>query len=570
MIQQSSQPRPDRASAAEAHRDRLGDRLYAGGPIITLDPAHPGPDAVAVRGNRIVAVGSLADARAALGADAQTFDLGGRTLIPGLIDSHCHLVSSVRSHTLYVDGHVPPNRSIADLLARISERARRAPEQQWIIVHGSHFGARKFLERRYPTRSELDAIAPRHPVLILDGRHTYRVNSVALAMLGIDGPQSPALRPGFAVVDRATGELSGELKSVNHLFPDRRHTESEAFEYIRDVVPELWVARGFTSVQAFMDPLEFRACQTLAGLRRLPLRITAHIFDSAGRFGALDTAIAAGLATGLGNEWLRVGGAKLFVDGAFMSYTAASRAPYLDMACPCYRGLLKLEPAVLSDAVRRAHEASLQVCIHAMGDRAQELALDAIEAALLAHPRPDARHRIEHFGCDMGAPDLRARARELGVVPNMTTGWLYSYGDYVEEKLGTARLREFMALRSILDAGLEPCNSSDQTGTEWLTLDPFFSIWCAVRRKTFNGQVLTPEQAISVEEALRMFTTNAARASFEEGIKGSVTPGKLADFTILDRNPLTIDPDELRQVAVDETIIDGRSAYRRPVLEMQR
>ncbi len=559
-----------RVSFMPGDASRVTHRLFVGGSIVTMDREHPTAEAVAVRGGRIVAVGRYDEARAALDEDVEVVDLDGRTLIPGLIDSHCHLVSSVRSHTLYIDGHVPPNRSIRELLARITERACSLAEGEWVIVHGSHFGARKFVEKRYPTRRELDEAAPRHPVLIIDGRHTYLVNSAGLAKLGIDSSSSPTLGVGFAVTDAASGELTGELKSVNHLFPDRGHTEDDAYRYIRDVVPRLWVAKGFTSAQAFMDRKEFRACQALARERRLPLRLTAHAIETAGGADLLDALIGAGLTTGFGDDWLRVGGVKLFVDGAYMSYTAASREPYLEMACPCYRGLLKLQPSTLNDAVLRAHEARLQVCIHAMGDRAQEMALDAIEAALAVLPRPDHGHRIEHFGCDMGAPDLRARARALGVVPNMTTGWLYSYGDYVEEKLGTARLREFMALRSIVDAGLEPCNSSDETGTEWLTLDPFFSIWCAVRRRTFGGAVLNAEQSITVEEALRMFTINAARAVFEEGIKGSISVGKLADFALLNRNPLEIDPDELREVAVDETVIGGLTVHRLNESEVDR
>lgn len=542
---------------------RGGDRIFVGGRVVTMDADRSIAEAVAVRDGRIVAVGTEAQVLAASDPDAERVELRGRTMIPGLIDTHCHLVSSVRSHTLYVDGHVPPNRSIGEILARIAAKVQGLAHGQWVIVHGSHFGARKLAEKRYPNLGELDAVAPDHPVLILDGRHTFLVNTAGLRAMGVDAADSPKLGVGIAVTDPATGALTGELKSVGHLFPDRTHTLDEARAYIRDVVPELWVKKGFTSAQAFTDSIEFRACQELAREGRLPLRITSHLFDNHGGLSALDRAIGLGVTSGFGDDWLRVGGVKLFVDGAFMSHTAASREPYLDMACPCFRGLLKFTGAKLNEAVRRAHEAGLQVCIHAMGDRAQEMALDAIEAALAASPKPDARHRIEHFGCDMGADDLRRRAQALGVVPNMTTGWLFTYGDYVEEKLGSARTREFMALRAIFDAGLAPCNSSDETGTEWLTLNPFFSMWCAVVRKTFMGATLNPDQAITVDEALRMFTVNAARANFEEDLKGSIEPGKLADFAILDRDPFSIDPDELRLIEVEETIIDGRTVYRR-------
>ena len=537
------------------------EQLFTNGKVVTMDGRGSIAQAIAVKGGRILQVGHTEQLVSLVGPETKIVDLSGRTVIPGLIDTHCHLVSSVRSHSLYIDGHVPPNRSIFDLLARIAARVLTTPSHKWIIMHGSHFGARKLAEKRYPTLQELDVVAPAHPVLILDGRHTFRLNSVGLRTLGVHAKDSPALGIGVAEIDPVTGLLSGVLKSTGHLFPDRTHTFEEAKAYIQDVVPTLWVARGFTSVQAFADALEFRACQELAREGNLPLRVTSHVFDNNGRLDAMDRAIAMGLTSGLGNDWIKVGGVKIFVDGAYMSYTAASREPYLDMACKCHRGLLKFSAPALNAAVQRAHDAGLQVCIHAMGDKAQEMALDAIEAAITANPRPDHRHRIEHFGCDMGAPDLRERAFRLGVVPNVTTGWLYTYGDFVEEHLGTARTREFMALREMLDAGLRPCNSSDETGTDWLTLNPFFAMWCAVQRETFTCATLNSEQRISILEALAMFTINAAYANFEEPQKGSIENGKLADFVVLDRDILTIPDAQIRDIEVVFTVIGGRTVY---------
>lgn len=248
----------------------VADRLFIDGKVVTMDGAGSIAQAIAVKGGRILAIGTTAQVRALVGGGTDIVDLHGRTVIPGLIDTHCHFVSSVRSYTLYLDGHVPPNHSIHDLLARIAETVSTAQPDRWIIVHGSHFGARKLAEQRYPNLQELDAVAPAHPVLILDGRHTFRVNTTALRTLGVDSRDSPKMGVGVAETDPATGALTGVLKSTGHLFPDRTHTFDEAKAYVRDIVPALWVTKGFTSAFTFADRIEFRACQELAREGRLP------------------------------------------------------------------------------------------------------------------------------------------------------------------------------------------------------------------------------------------------------------------------------------------------------------
>ncbi len=537
------------------------DMVLLGGKVVTLDGADSTAEAVAVRDGIIQQVGATEQIKALAGPATAILDLRGRTVVPGLIDSHCHLASSARSAARYVDARVPPNRSIRDVLRNIAERARITPPGEWIIAHGCQFGARKFVEQRYPTREELDAVTRDHPVLVLDARHVYRLNSLGCERLGMRRGVPWDEANGHAEFDEETGEPLGVLHEGMTVFPDRVVPYADVKHYMREVIGPLWVGRGFTSACSYATPNELRACAELAREGALPLRITSHIHIGATRTAGIEAAVALGVISGFGDEWMRIGGAKVFLDGVLMSLSSAMREPYFEKGDGTDRGLLLATPERARELARLMHDHGIQISFHATGDRAQEIALDAIEHALTLNPRENHRHRIEHFGCDAGAPDLRARAKALGVVPNMTTGWLYTYGDYVAPHLGPARAREFMALRSIHDAGLRPCNSSDQTGTDWLTLDPFFSMWCCVTRQTFEGRQFHPEEAITVKEALRMWTVNAAWANFEEEIKGSIEPGKLADFTVCSADILTIPEHALREVKAEMTIIGGRVAH---------
>jgi predicted amidohydrolase YtcJ len=197
-----------------------------------------------------------------------------------------------------------------------------------------------------------------------------------------------------------------------------------------------------------------------------------------------------------------------------------------------------------------------------MGDRAQGMALDAVENALNKNPRPH-RHRVEHFGCDMGNRELRERAEALGIIPVVTIGWLYAYADFIEPYLGPLRRDQCFALRSMMETGLTIANSSDQCGTEPVTLDPFLSMWAAVTRQTYFGKRFVPEEAVSVEDALRLWTINAAYSGFEERIKGSIEPGKFADLIVISRDILTIPENEIKDIKVEMTIIDGEIVYRK-------
>jgi hypothetical protein len=536
--------------------------VFFNGKIVTLDSNDTIATAVAIKNGRILMIGSDDEAKRVSNSATDLIDLRGKTVLPGFIDSHCHLGLATLSFRYYVDGRCPPNKAIADILERIRQRVRETPKGEWIIVHGSMFGNYKLAEKRYPTREELDSVAPENPVVFLASLHTSIVNTYVLKSAHI-AKKSPELPEGGEIErDKTTGQPTGVLKECHQLLPIPPFTYEQIKETLSVDIPLYWVRQGFTTAHSFADAVEFMAYQELLKEGALPLRVQAMVFDIRNRPDSLESLINLGILPGLGNDWLKIGGVKIFVDGAFMGLSAATHEPYLNLPDKNYCGILRYDARSLNEVVLRAHNAGLQLCIHAMGDKAQDWALKAYENALKVNPRCH-RHRIEHFGCDMGSPELRRGAKALGIVPIITTGWLYAYGDFIEHYLGPRRQNQSFALRSMIDAGLKPAHASDQCGTEPLTLDPFFSIWCAVTRQTWFGNRLVPEQAITVNEALRMWTINAAYSGFEEELKGSIEPGKFADLIVISRDILTIPEDQIRDIRVDMTIIDGKIVYMR-------
>jgi predicted amidohydrolase YtcJ len=537
------------------------DVILWNGKVVTLDSADTLAAAVALKNGRIVAVGDNEEIKKDAGPAVQLIDLKGKTVLPGFIDSHTHLGPSAISFRYYVDGRCPPNESVADILERIRDRARNSPKGEWIISNMNVFTDRKLAEKRYPTKEELDSVAPHHPVLLLASAHTQIVNTRALELAAI-GKNSPDPAGGKIEKDEATGEPTGLLREGRKLLPLPPISHEQLKESLRSTIPEYWVKQGYTTVCTFVDGPELRIYQDLLHEGSLPVRIQAMLLDDLQRHELLESLIALGIKPGWGNDMLKIGGLKVYTDGAFKGLSAATYEPYLNLPAKDYCGIFRRDPRTLNDIVRRAHGADQSICIHAIGDKAQDLALNAIQNALEAQPRPH-RHRVEHLGNIMTSPERIRRAKALGLLPITTIEWLFAYGDFIEFYLGPARKKQSFLLRSMLDAGLRVANASDCRGAEPLSINPFFSIWCAVTRQTFSGQRLIPEEAISVKEALRMYTTDAAYAGFEEDRKGSIETGKFADLAVIDRDILAIPENQIKDIKVEMTLLGGKVVYQK-------
>ncbi len=536
------------------------DLILWNGKVVTLDPRDTVADAVAVKDGRILAVGDNDRIKKNAGPEVPSIDLQGKTVLPGFIDAHTHAGPSAVSFRYYVDGRCPPNRSVADILERIRERAAKSPRGEWIISNMNVFTDRKLAEKRFPTKEELDSVAPQNPVLLLASAHTQIVNTRALELAGIT-KTSPDPSVGKVEKD-AAGEPTGVLLEGRGMLPVPPVSPTELKESLRTAIPEYWMKQGYTTVCTFVDGPELKIYQDLLREGSLPVRVQAMLLDDLRRHDLLESLISLGIQPGWGNEFLKIGGVKVYTDGAFKGLSAATYEPYAHVPERDYCGLFRRDPRTLNDVVARAHIAGQAVCIHAIGDKAQDLALDAYEHALKAHPRSH-RHRVEHLGNVMTSPERIRRAKALGVLPVTTVEWLFAYGDFIEFYLGPERKKQSFLLRSMLDAGLRVANASDCRGAEPLSIDPFFNIWCAVTRQTFSGGRLLPEEAVSVKEALRMYTVDAAYAASEEDCKGSVEAGKLADLIVIDRDILTVPEERIKDIKVEMTVLGGKVVFRK-------
>jgi predicted amidohydrolase YtcJ len=507
--------------------------------VHTMEGPEPA-SALAVRNGRILAVGAPAEVWSAVGSDVPGVDLGGRVVLPGFTDAHLHWASyALGRRNLTLD----PGQSLAEVLRQVRGRAADRPRGGWIIGRGwdhTRWG-------RWPTAAELDSVAPDHPVLLTrkDG-HVAWLNSAALRLAGVDASTPD---PPGGEIGRENGSLTGILKERAmrlglQAVPEPDRLERQAA--IIDAWPEAW-AKGLTGCHdmGFRGAALFRDLSTLRDAGELGLRVVWYLPES-----ALDEAIALGLRSGLGDAWLRVGGLKIFLDGTLGSQTAAMLAPYDGQ--PENRGLPTLEPEAYAALLDRASGAGLATATHAIGDRANRMALDGLAALPAARTR--LRHRIEHAQL-LAESDL-GRFRELDVVASMQP--IHAVADMaVADRYWGARCRGAYAWRSLLDRGARLAFGSDAPVE---TLDVFAGLHAAITRQAPSGEPRGgwwPDERITVREALHAYTLGAAWACGQEDALGSLAVGKRADLIVLDRDPLQVPPRDLLATRVLGTMIDG-------------
>ena len=543
---------------------RIADLVLRGGKIITVDAQNRIASAVAVAGNRIVAVGGDQEIAQLVGPGTQVVDLEGRAVLPGFIDSHSHVEGLAVSEHFLVPIQAPPLKDADEIIAKLKARAAQVAPGTWIVGQGTY-------NQVMPTREQLDRELPQHPVVLRWSAHDLLLNHMADEMAGL-GRGTPDPK-GMGRIERAANGEPAILRDAGIELPLPQPTFEQMREWIPLTLRDFYLARGVTTVYDMSSPdTAHRIYRDLAARGQLPVRLRinyivgAHDLDGA-RNDVLGGLLRDHVQPESGDDWIRIGALKIILDGVWGTTAAVYRPVWKGSGTTWIAnniGGISRSQDVLNKQILAGHKAGWQVWVHANGDRAQDMVLTACEAAQQAAPRPDSRHRIEHFGHFLTQDPLKTDARlarmvQGNVIPAPQVAFLWRLTD---ENIKEPDVR-FFPMAMLIRRGLHPSGGSDTLGTQNFATNPWFTISVAVNRKTKYGAVVQPDEAISVMDAIRMQTIWAAFAGFQEKEKGTIEVGKLADLTVVSADPLTAPRADLADIRSDITILDGKIAYRR-------
>jgi predicted amidohydrolase YtcJ len=537
-----SGPGPQRGAGIEA------DLAVVNARVITVDDALPRAEAFAVKHGRFLAVGSNSDIRNITTSRTSLIDAAGMTVVPGFIDTHCHPSGVNELYGVVVTQY----RTKAELVEALRRKAAETPSGFW--VQGQLFDDTKLTDATPLDRRDLDRASTEHPIAVNHrGGHTTWYNSKALELAGISR-ETPDPEHGRFFRD-SSGGLTGRAAEaargvVNRAGQRERFTPEQQRERNRQGmrhISGLLAAAGLTTVHdagAGADRIKAYEDAHANG----ELRHRAYLMIR----GAYEQLRNAGVHTGFGNEWIRIGGVKYGADGSASERTMRMSTPYVGTDD---HGILTMTQEEIHERVEHAHRNNWQVGIHANGDVTIDMVLQAYERVLKQWPHPDRRHRIEH--CSLVNPDLLRRIKATGTIP--TPFWTYVY--YHGEKwpqYGDEKMRWMFAHRSFLDHDIRVPGASDYGPGPF---EPLMAIQSMVTRRDYRGREWGPNQKVTIDEALRIATVNGAYASYEEREKGSITAGKLADFVMLEKAPHDVDPNTIKDIRIVRTVAGGTSTY---------
>jgi predicted amidohydrolase YtcJ len=517
--------------------------------VITMDAKRATAEAFVVRAGRFAAVGSNEEIRLLAGQHTRILNLRGKTVVPGFIDAHAHPRPIYDENSPWYDIAAGPDkvRTIEELIAAVRRKAARTPKG--MLITGTGYQETKL--GRHPTRQDLDQATTEHPLLITHSSgHLSVCNSLALRLAGVT--RSTADPKGGKFERDENGEPTGLLKEraagfVRSAMARPEVPVAEQLEGYRACL-RLFLTNGLTGVH--VAGTEPRSAQLLTAARRggFPVRLYIML-----RENYIDQAVKLKLQTPAGEWGARYGAIKSFHGNSLSGQTAWLYEPYANQVdyfgLPPARSRTDLEALVL-----RIHKAGLQSCIHSNGDREIDMVLDAYETALKAVPRPNHRHRIEHCSVVNEAILKRIKALGLVIAPH---SYVYEHGDKMEA-FGARRWDWMLPNRSLIDQGTVVAGNSDYPISPAV---PLLRIHDMVNRTSAEGRIYGPRQRCTVEQALRAFTMGSAYAEFAEEQVGSIEPGKLADFVVLDRDPRKVDPKAIKDIAVLRTVIDGETVF---------
>jgi predicted amidohydrolase YtcJ len=507
---------------------KKADLILYNANVLTLNPESQRAKLVAVKGDRIIWVGDNDILGDLDGRKTKNIDCQGKTLVPGFNDAHCHILSFASS-LLSMDCSPSAVSSIADIKAQIREQARRLPKGTWIRAAG--YNEFYLAEKRHPNRCDLDEAAPHHPVrLVHRSGHAYALNSIALSLAGISTETSDP--PGGMIErDLDSGDPNGLLFEMNSYIDKMIPSLSpEDFETGVRLANKQYLSQGITSLQdatAHNGLVEWRTLQRLGERGLLVPRLSVMMGIKS--LGELQDN---GLPSRYGDDGVRMGALKIVLSEA--------------------RGCLHPSQEELEEMALQAHRGGYQLALHAVEENTVVSAVGALEHALDRIPKKDHRHRIEH--CSVCPPTLLNRLKHVHALVVTQPSFIYYSGERYLRTVPEGQRRWLYCIGSFLINGLMPAAGSDSPVAP---INPIYGIYAAVTRRTECGEELLPRERVSPLDALRMYTRAAAYASFDEQVKGSITVGQLADFALLSADPTEVSPEEIREIRVEMTIVNG-------------
>jgi hypothetical protein len=545
------------------------DLILQNGKIVTADARFSIVQAVAIKGGKIVRTGASAAVLAAeKGAKTRVVDLGGRMVLPGLIDAHVHAIGAGLSE---FKSKLPPLDSIADIQNYIRERAKTTPAGEWIVVPRTL--PPRLKEQRFPTAKDLDVVTT-HPVAF-DGSYVWSANTMGMKISGIT--RNTPNPPGGEVVKGPDGEPNGILRAASGLLKgirdEARASEAERQQALETML-KLYAAAGLTSIgdRAVTAP-DVATYQALKAQGRLPVRAVLTWRINAGpAVEEIEKEINAKTwATNQGDDWLKFGTFKVTLDGGQSVGTAYQRMPYgpygrqlYGQTNPDARGTLFVDREKLTRIFRAARNKGWQLTSHAQGGAAIDVLLDAFEALDKEKPIAPTRSHVMH-GSFMSAEAI-ARMKKMGILADVQGGWLHFDVPALEQVFGYKNMRYFYPLQSYLKSGIIIAGGSDHMighdkNRAVNAYNPFFNMWMSISRKTREGKLIYPEEKITREQALRMYTNGSAYIHFAEKTLGSLEAGKYADLVVIDRDFLACPEDEIRNIQPVATMVNGKLVY---------
>ena len=534
------------------------DLVLVGGRILTMDSRSSVAEALAVRDGKILAVGSDAAVRPMAGPQTRVIDLAGKSVVPGLIDTHAHFGAAGLGDYVV---NLGPAKSVAGALELLKAFVARKKPGEWIITGGWHPPS-QLAEKRYLTRQEIDSVAPNNPVYLRTVGHFAMANSLALQKAGID-KTSPNPSGGSFEKD-ASGELTGVLVEtaiplVENLVPP--FTEDEEIRQYK-IAEGVLNSYGITSVvEGATSARDTRTLQKIALSNAATLRVgLMYRPEPPAELSAWEAIMGgSGATSGFGDDWLKFGGIKIFYDGGMTLRTAMMRDVYPD-SHDNYRGIAQQTPERLKQLVSIANKSNWRVGVHVVGDLGVDQVLDAFEAADKEKSIRDRRFILIH--ASLIRPEQMDRARALGVRVDFQNVFMWDKAATVERFLGRATADRALPTKTLIDRmGLDNLGA----GTDFPVnpINPFLNIYIMVTRKDPNGNVYGASEAISREQALRLYTSAASRYMFDEGRKGTLEAGKLADLAVLSADIMSISEDQIKDIKADMTMVGGKVVFQR-------